>query len=192
VDTAHLRVIKAKDGALFIVKDKLELIPTRKICWKKCQGRPRCLKALLFARVRSLFAAARARADTYLRKLNFKGCPSKLRAGSDHRGGHSHNHQHKKPKGVYAVIHRLVGVLQMFVIPALLGLTAGVTACVIGMVIGHAMAAIWVRLRGRRAPVDQETGDDTEKEGLMGVDEDMPPLYQDEDENGIMLPAEKE
>jgi hypothetical protein len=63
------------------------------------------------------------------------------------------------------------------------------------MVIGHAMAAIWVRFRrcqGRRAPVDQEAGDDTEKEGLMGVDEDLPPQYRDEDENGIMLPAEKE
>ncbi|KAL1956759.1 hypothetical protein VTO42DRAFT_6812 [Malbranchea cinnamomea] len=184
VDTVHLHLIKIKNGPLLLVKDKVETSPTCKFSWRQCGSRPKCYKNLLIARIRSLIAAARARAAAAANKLPFKGCRGKHHA----YGGH-HHHQHSQ------FAHAFAHALRSFVIPAVLGLCAGVTACALGMLIGHGIAALWIRYRLRQSPrgrPDQESGDDSEKEALMEGEEDLPPRYEDTEHGQITLPAEKE
>lgn len=181
VDTVNLHMIKVENGPFLLVKDKVETTPTCKFTWRQCGTRPMCYKNLLVARVRSLIAAARARAAAAAKKFSFKGCGGRRLHG---HGGHRHPHHGR-------FRHAFSRALRAFVVPALLGLSAGVTACALGMLIGHGIASLWIRYRRCQGRPVEESGDNTEKEGLMAY-EDLPPNYEDEEHGQIQLPAEKE
>ena len=142
------------------------------------------MKRLLVQRVHAALLAAKERISGITDKLNFKGCVGRLGGG---RPGHRHGHH-----GHFG--HAVAHAIRSLIVPAVLGLSAGITACALGMIIGHGIAALWISIRRRSSPrlSDQETGDHEEKEGLMPMDEDLPPRYEDGEEGHISLPVEKE
>lgn len=192
VDAVHVHTIQAADGTLFLLKNKVETTPTRKFCWKSCRGKPGCMKKLLVHRIRAALMAAKARAASIAGKLNLKGCAGRFRGN---QGGHRDGPGQHLPDGHNGRFgHAVARAIRSLVVPAVLGLSAGVTACALGMVLGHAIANLWIGMRRRRSPrlSDQETGDEAEKENLMPADGDLPPRYEDGEEGQIALPAEKE
>lgn len=203
VGTVSIPVIKSSNEELFIVKHKAEALPPPQRSWRQCRRNTSCLKDLLFSRIRDVIQAAKARALLFSNKLSFKGC-----SGKPHHHGHGsleqHDGFHGRPHGEFhhdghrhkAFAHSFVRATRLFIIPMILGLSAGCIACALGIAIGHGLAALWIRhRRSRNHPqnTDTEQGDATEKEGLMSTDhEDSPPLYEDEVDREIRLPAEKE
>lgn len=198
VDTVAITLIQDPKGELYIAKTEIEKtapVPER-LSWKKCQGKPKCLQELLVARVRSLLAAAKERVLGMASKASRKGC-GKHKGMMDpmgHRGPHKHHgeigleglkhfgprphhhHGHFDPENAdrlphhSALAHTFSRVVRFIVVPAILGVLAGLTASAIGMLVGQAVVFLWQRYRGikpREHTAAWEEGDSCEKQGLM-------------------------
>lgn len=205
VPTVYLPVLMVPKAGLFIVKQRAAALPPPTASWRQCRRKPRCLRQLLVARIRSLIAAAKMRAIHAAQRLRLKGCHGKQgkhgqakssspyygipRFSGQHHGHHGHHDSSRFAHAFSRSLHRIF-------VPALLGLFAGVTACALGLVVGHGIAALWIRYRRRgasRPTPDREQGDESEKEGLMVSEaHDSPPTYEEGDYGEISLPAEKE
>ncbi|PGH32862.1 hypothetical protein GX50_04340 [[Emmonsia] crescens] len=188
VDAVSLRAIKLPTGDLLMVGADIEET-SPKMSWRQCRRKPRCLKSLIIARIRDILTSAKARAINAAKKI--KGCggrkPMKgmtAQAGSPHDGS--------KDRAFARAVAR---TLQFIIIPALLGLSAGLFTCIVGVVVGKGIAALWARHRrssNKCGNAHVENGDDVEKEPLfVPGDDELPPQYEDEDHGDIALPAEK-
>ncbi|PGH07244.1 hypothetical protein AJ80_08030 [Polytolypa hystricis UAMH7299] len=207
MDGVRIDVVKSRTGDLFVAKTKTDANPIKNLSWRKCRSKPKCLKALLIARIREVLIAAKARALGVANKFSFKGCHGKSgfrlgkvphqdtsSASKAHHWSHGHG-GHRHHRGGFW--HSFSRAMHVIVIPAVLGLSAGITACVIGMLIGQGIAALWVRFRrggNTRHTTCLEAGEDVEKEPLVyeGAEDDLPPQYDEEEHGKIMLPVEKE
>lgn len=218
VDTVAITVIQDPTGELYIAKTEIEKTapPPERLSWKKCNGKAKCLRKLLFDRVRGLLAAAKERVMGMARKAGRKGCHGKhkgLPGMGGHRGAskshdeffpegmprfpgfedfakeHHHHHHHgdgdmsdrppppphghdghHHPSHHGAFAHTFSRVLRFIVIPAILGVLAGLTASAVGMLVGQAVIFIWQRYRGTKPQECRaawEQGDSCEKQGLM-------------------------
>lgn len=200
IDPIQIAAIQAK-GDLFLVNAEVAETPRSPISWRDCRRGPKCLKDLLIARIGQIMAAAKARAHYAASRLPFKGCHGKKPAHgapapgnpnmAPQQGSHGMNNYHAYHSGFARAFSR---ALRSIVVPAVLGLSAGVIACSIGMLIGRGIAALWIRCRrgSSRQIVDAEQGDEVEKEPLVDEEDDFPPEYDDAAQGKIQLPAEKE
>ena len=82
---------------------------------------------------------------------------------------HHHGHHHPPPPpGAFS--HAFSRVFRFIVIPAILGVLAGLTASAVGMLVGQAVVFFWRRHRGTNPDVHKaawEDGNACEKQGLM-------------------------
>ncbi|PGH09014.1 hypothetical protein AJ79_05809 [Helicocarpus griseus UAMH5409] len=199
VDSVSLRVVQLPNGHLFMAGADVEKT-TPRMSWRQCRRKPKCLKNLVFARIRSILESAKARAIAAASKLKgcgknpFKGftAPASSSDEKPSAGSNSDSGSGFHGSSVNGYSH----ALRVFVVPTLLGLSAGLFASVVGIIIGHGVAALWVRYRRASSARNYErveSGDDVEKEPLYVPESDeLPPQYEDEDYGNVTLPAEKE
>lgn len=79
-----------------------------------------------------------------------------------------HHHMHGPPHGAFA--HTFSRVVRFIVVPAVLGVLAGLTASAVGMLVGQAVIFLWQRYRGTKKQEHKaawEDGSSCEKQGLM-------------------------
>lgn len=89
---------------------------------------------------------------------------------SPHHHGHHGHHGHppSPPPGAFA--HTFSRVFRFVVIPAILGVLAGLAASAVGMIVGQAVIFLWRRYRGTTPQAHRaawEDGSVCEKQGLM-------------------------
>lgn len=210
LETVAMAVINTSEGRLYIARTEVEETGPDRLSWRQCRGKPKCLRMLLFARLRVLITGAKARMMRVASGLRIsKGCHGKPHLMQGHpsenlpdgqrppfwrHGGPPHRpHHHMHHSGWERTVSRIV---RFIVIPAVLGVLAGLVASAIGMLVGQVIVFLW--LRYRRCGTDRSTstveyGTDTEKEALMAESpDDLPPHYDEEDHGVISLPAEKQ
>ncbi|KAJ9348077.1 hypothetical protein DTO027B9_8607 [Paecilomyces variotii] len=219
LNTVIIALIKDESGALYIAKTDVEATKTDIVSWRQCRGKPKCLQTLLFSRVRALVESAKARMmRAKARLMGSKGChggprfpmeasrpprpffdeepPFSRHGGPPHRrpghGGRHHFH-HMHRSGWERTFSR---IFRFILVPAVLGVLAGLVASALGMLVGQVVVFLW--LRYRRSTTDRsvsavEEGNDMEKEALIAEPaDDFPPEYDDEKHGAIVLPAEKQ
>lgn len=191
VDTIAVTLIKDSEGQLYIAKTEIEKTATEPehLSWQKCEGKPRCLQELLAARVRGLLASAKERVMGMASKAGRKGCPKhKEMMTMGHHAHHGyenadHPHHHMRPQD--ALAHTFSRIVHFILVPAVLGVVAGLTASAIGMLVGQAVVFLWQRFRGNKSREHKaawEEGDSCEKQGLMIEQSDeVLPEYVEED-----------
>lgn len=97
---------------------------------------------------------------------------------------HPHHHKHHvPPHGAFA--HTFSRVVRFIVVPAILGVLAGLTASAVGMLVGQAVVFLWQRYRGTKNQEHKaawEEGASCEKQGLMSesTEEEFLPEYSQE------------
>ncbi|KAF3395996.1 hypothetical protein F1880_006747 [Penicillium rolfsii] len=98
--------------------------------------------------------------------------------------GHEGHHHHSPLHGAFA--RTFSRVLRFIVVPAILGVLAGLTASAVGMLVGQAVIFLWQRYRGTKPEEHKaawEQGNACEKQGLMTetseTSEDDSPDYND-------------
>ncbi|KAJ5649417.1 uncharacterized protein N7484_003140 [Penicillium longicatenatum] len=92
------------------------------------------------------------------------------------------HHMHGPPHGAFA--HTFSRVVRFIVVPAILGVLAGLTASAVGMLVGQAIIFLWQRYRGTKKQEHKaawEEGNSCEKQGLMTEStEEYLPEYTEE------------
>ncbi|KAJ5992293.1 hypothetical protein N7451_008017 [Penicillium sp. IBT 35674x] len=95
---------------------------------------------------------------------------------------HMHGPPHGPPHG--ALAHTFSRVVRFIVVPAILGVLAGLTASAVGMLVGQAIIFLWQRYRGTNKQEHKaawEEGNACEKQGLMTEStEEYLPEYTEE------------
>lgn len=89
-----------------------------------------------------------------------------------------HMHHGHPPHGAFA--HTFSRVVRFILLPAILGVLAGLTASAVGMLVGQAIVFLWQRYRGTEPQEHKaawEQGDACEKQGLMAESEEVLPEY---------------
>jgi len=96
-----------------------------------------------------------------------------------HHGHHMHDHHH------HHVLNTIARVLLSVFIPLLLGIMAGILTYTVGMLLGTAVAILWMRFKGRRTnyqPIaldDEEQSDEGLEKGYLKDEAyvEAPPVY---------------
>lgn len=211
VDTVTITVLQDANGDLSIAQTKIEeTAPTSNlVSWKECHGKTKCLQELLFARLRTLMAGTKARMMD-MAKPSRKGChgkhkgkvmghpgpngshghyeegPDGMPSGPGHHAhahgfGSTHSHHRHEHHGAFA--RTFSRIVHFIVVPAILGVLAGLTASAVGMLVGQAVVFLWQRYRGTNSAERKaawEQGEACEKQGLMPEStspEDVLPEY---------------
>ena len=216
MDTVAVTLVHDPEGPIYMAKTDIEETAPSRVSWEQCRGKPACLRTLLFNRMRDLFAAAKSRMLKMGSRLSgAKGChgkhhPKPMHHGGPHHGpppfgpfhapgekppvwgagppppGH-HPHPHHFHQGG---LHRTVSrVFRFIVMPAALGILAGLAASALGMLIGQVVVFFWLRYRRSATPkqsttpATMEQGTMSEKQGLMAAatesTDDLPAQYFD-------------
>lgn len=201
LDTVAIALIVGPDGNLYIARTEIERTTTepQQLSWKQCNGNPKCLQALLVSRVRGLLAAAKERVmgmASTSKMSGFKDCAKgkhmKGKHHAHHKGdkvGRPHrHHMHHPHHGAFS--RTFSRVVHFIVVPAILGVLAGLTASAVGMLVGQVVVFIWQRYRGTQPQEHTaawEQGDACEKQGLMTEStEDVLPEYTEDEARGSM------
>lgn len=214
MNTVAIVLVRSESGDLFILRSDIEE-PTGdddRLSWKKCDGQAECLRRLLVTRIRGLIESAKARVMKLKAKLRGgKGCHGKPRIAHappsteggeqpPHHGGHrwGGQHHHRQPHhrhGWHGWHKTFSRVVRFIVVPAVLGVIAGLAASAIGMLAGQLIVSLWMRYRRNttsRSTSTLEQGTSTEKTGLMSEDalhEELPP-YSDENHGATVPPVD--
>ncbi|RJE26897.1 hypothetical protein PHISCL_00809 [Aspergillus sclerotialis] len=206
LNTVAIGLIHDGKGNFYIAKTDIEDTAPSSVSWKQCRGKPNCLRKLLFVRMQALFASARARLLGMASKLRgSKGCHklSPPNAGNSpfwaqgHAGhgrpehaGHMHHMHHA---GLERTVSRIV---RFILIPATLGVLAGLTASALGMLVGQVVVSLWLwyrRSKSQQPNANLEEGTEFEKQGLMAESsDDLPPAYTDDESAPEVASAEKD
>ncbi|KAJ5794626.1 hypothetical protein N7457_001225 [Penicillium paradoxum] len=196
VDTVAITVLQDPNGELFIARTEIEKTSASsdRLSWKECNGKAKCLQELLVARIRNLLTGAKTRVMG-MAKPGRKGCHGKhkdttmAQSGSGHHPhghgfGSAHPHHGHRYHGAFA--RTFSRIVHFVLIPAVLGVLAGLTASAVGMLVGKAVVFIWKRYRGANSAEPRaawEDGEACEKQGLMSVStssEDVLPEYTED------------
>ena len=218
VDTVVITVLQDPNGELFIARTEIENTApaSDRLSWKECHGKAKCLQELLVSRIRGLLAGAKARVMG-MTKTGRKGCHGKHKgkAMGHHKDGqdgmpfpprppfgedgrhhaHAHGparpHHHHPYHGAFA--RTFSRIVHFIVVPAILGVLAGLTASAIGMLVGQAVVFLWQRYRGTTSSEHKaawEDGEACEKQGLMDVprpSEEVLPEYTEPSQGRVSL-----
>lgn len=204
LDTVSITAIQTTAGELFILRSEIELPAGQDdhASWKKCNGDTQCLRHLIFDRIRALVSSAQAHMMNLKSKLGLgKSCHGKPHS-TNHKLGHpgpnfgefeeGHRFQGQHPRPHHHHMNRLrrtlFRVVRFVIVPAVLGIFAGLTASAIGMLVGQAVVFLWMRYRrgsrSSRSASALEQGDISEKAVLLMEDEvpneELPPYTDDE------------
>lgn len=185
IDTVALDMITTGDGLSYFAQSHTETSPAHPVPWQECRKEPKCLKALLVARLRWFLDSAKTGVKAATEKFSFmKGCGSKAKqAHHDYHG----NSRHSK------FAHAFNQALHLIIVPAILGVLAGLVAIGTGMFAGQLIVFVWLRHRRQgarsRPSSDTEVGDDMEKEAL--IVKDLPPQYEDGEDGVVVVEGEK-
>ncbi|KAL9107825.1 MAG: hypothetical protein Q9227_007340 [Pyrenula ochraceoflavens] len=202
VDTAVVYALQTPEGDLLISK-------VEKICFTKHTPGAQCktsmcrLRALFLYRLHQLIEAAKKGATKLgIRPCHAKGSPmgvpekfnpTEEQAHASSSSHPSHHHGHPMHHGHHSkASHFMHNAIRLFVIPAMLGVIGGLTACAIGTIVGQLIAFLWIRFfrGGRRGAIRvEEAGAPSEKVALVTEEQDLPPQYTD---NEDVETAEKE
>ena len=94
--------------------------------------------------------------------------------GPQHLGSHHHHmgpgsqpHHRHHHHGLHRFLHGVKRVFKHFVLPALVGVAAGMAACAVGMLVGQTAMFLWMKARGKGAYGKVEQAPEYEKEGLV-------------------------
>ena len=110
-----------------------------------------------------------------------------------HKGHRFHHHHHH-----HGIVHKTFRFARRFffgfVVPVMIGVAAGMTASLAGMVVGTGIAMLWFRIKrggkhGQQGDVAAEEGEQFEREGLMAKEEEALAEPRDSEET---LPAYEE
>lgn len=96
---------------------------------------------------------------------------------------HHHGHHGPPPPPHGALAHTFSRVVRFIVVPAILGVLAGLTASAVGMLVGQVVIFCWQRYRGtqpREHKAAWEDGNSCEKQGLMVEGDDVLPAYAED------------
>ena len=208
LNTVAISLIHDGKGNFYIAKTDIEETAPSSVSWKQCRGKPNCLRKLLLVRMRALFASAKARLLGMASKVRgSKGCHKLGRpnAGDSpfwaqgHAGhnrpehGRPHHMHHMHHAGLERTISRIV---RFILIPATLGVLAGLTASALGMLVGQVVVSLWLRYRRSKSQqpnANLEEGTEFEKQGLMvESSDDLPPAYTDNESDPELAPVEKD
>lgn len=197
LNTVAISLIHDGKGNFYIAKTDIEETAPNPISWRQCRGKPNCLRRLLFGRMRALFASAKSRLLGMASKMpGSKGChkitrPDAWAQGQPGHATHPHNHMHHT--GLERTVSRIV---RFILIPAALGILAGLTASALGMLVGQVIVALWLRYRRskpQRSNSNLEQGTEYEKQGLMvETPDDLLPAYSDNESTQEVAPTEKD
>lgn len=207
LDTVAISLIHDPEGNIYMAKTEVEDTAPNRVSWKQCRGKPSCLRKLLFKRMRDLFAAAKTRMLGMKSRLaGPKGChgrppfPRPLHHGPHHHHGdgapfwaegapaHAGNHLPPPPPHMHhhGGLHRTISrIVRFIVVPAVLGVLAGLAASALGMLFGQVVIFFWLRYRrsgNKHTTANLEQGTASEKQGLMAESTDDLPAYVDEGE----------
>jgi hypothetical protein len=181
VDTLQIDLVKSIDG--------LTLAKISNIPFSQSPGAAECatslcrLRAIILARVRAMLEAAKARAHAAGAWIK-SGCRGKNKGESRpaQSAGDRPHHQHHGHHKMHRFANILRQTLRFFIIPALLGVVGGLMASAVGMLVGQALAYLWLRFhRGgqrRGVRVVEVAVSEDEKDALVET-EDLPPHYED-------------
>ncbi|KAJ5619156.1 hypothetical protein N7510_003140 [Penicillium lagena] len=201
LDTVEIALIVGPDGNLYIARTEIEKTTTEpeQLSWRQCNGNPKCLQALLVSRVRGLLAAAKERVMGMASVSSMTG-PKDCAKGKHMKGkhhGHSkgdkvgrphRHHMHHPHHGAFS--RTFSRVVHFIVVPAILGVLAGLTASAVGMLVGQVVVFVWQRFRGNQSQEHRaawEQGEACEKQGLMTeAAEDVLPEYTEAEARGSM------
>ncbi|PLB53621.1 hypothetical protein P170DRAFT_431445 [Aspergillus steynii IBT 23096] len=207
LDTVALHLVHDSAANLFLAKATIEETTPSRVSWRQCRGKPKCLRRLLFDRIRALFHAARTRV------LGLGG-PRPHCGGRPHGLGHPpfpphhgpgpeepwaegdmerpprpHHHHHMHHGHWERTFSRVV---RFIVVPAILGVLAGLAASALGMLVGQVVVFLWQRYRRSGSKRSAEQGSVGEKQGLMTeASDELPPAYSDEEMAPETVPADK-
>lgn len=214
-----LFVVRSPSGELTIGRFDLEesTKPKGHLALNQCHGKPACLKSVLLQRLRVLLRVVRERIMKAKGHLRLGGCRGREgdRIIYTHNGqpyikgvplrGHrwggtrpGHGHPPPPPHGHWRPLHhRLSHIVRFIVVPTLLGIVAGLTASILGTLVGRGINYLWSRYRRsccrrKRATGNLEQGAESEKVGLMAADElneELPPYSE---ETHVELPVDKQ
>ncbi|CAP98789.1 hypothetical protein E8E15_008875 [Penicillium rubens] len=218
VDTVAITVLQDPNGELFIARTEIENTTpaSDRLSWKECNGKAKCLQELLVSRIRGLLAGAKARVMG-MTKTGRKSCHGKHKGktmghyeqghdgmpfpfpppfGEDgrhhaHAHGSARPHHHHPYHGAFA--RTFSRIVHFIVIPAVLGVLAGLTASAIGMLVGQAVVFLWQRYRGTTSSEHKaawEDGEACEKQGLVTIprpSEEVLPEYTGPSRNRASL-----
>lgn len=194
LNTVAISLLHDPEGNLYMVKTDIEDNTPNRVSWRQCRGKPMCLKRLLFNRIRALFAAAKARMLGVMGPKPQCGRPRPPHPHHDgmpfppqvegHVGRPGHPHHHHMHHGPHGNWERTASrVVRFIVIPAALGVLAGLAASAVGMLVGQVVVFLWQRYRRSDREESLEQGTTSEKQGLMTEStDDLPPAYSDEEE----------
>ncbi|KAG0156051.1 hypothetical protein PDIDSM_3227 [Penicillium digitatum] len=161
VDTVASACLQDSNGELFIARTEIENTApaSDRLSWKQCHGKAKCLQELLVSRIGGLLAGAKARVMG-MAKAGRKSCHGKHndntmdRHEEGHDGmpfpppppfGEEGSGREKFGPGGYGHVHHgaftrtFSRILHFIVVPAVLGVLAGLTASAIGMLVGQAV-----------------------------------------------------
>lgn len=197
LDTVAITLIHDAEGTLYMAGTEIEETADHE-SWRKCNGKPKCLRRFLVHRIHSMFAAAKERLTGMFKG---QGCADagalppppfpphhhgdfdRLSPAEGHRGHHGPHppphFNHNFHKTWERTLHR---VMRFIVVPAILGVLAGLAASVLGMLVGQLAVFMWQRYRRSDRKESAEEGSVTEKQGLMSEStDDLPPAYTDDE-----------
>ncbi|KAI9726942.1 MAG: hypothetical protein M1828_000290 [Chrysothrix sp. TS-e1954] len=216
------------DGeALFEIKPIDKIVPIEAKPTSCAEGMPTVMcriRDMMVARLEALRQKAHNSAQAFDKQVKHgRPCPGMLRkphlsGGVDkfadqladkptdgmpprpHHGHHGHHRHHHMHHAVHRFMMGLRRIMFGFVIPVMIGVAAGMTASLVGMVFGTAIAWLWIRfvrkgkkgnasgrVRLEEAAIVKEDHDGVaeEKTGLMSdveqSDEEAPPQYVEKD-----------
>ena len=177
-------------------KDEVCTLPPR-LC------RAHALLASKVEEMKANIAKARARLAAKVAAMKggvVKGCHGRFRphhgaGGSVPKPHHPHHagfHHHRH--GGFS--RKIAAFVNQVVLPILVGVTAGMAACGLGMFLGRVLVFFWIRYRrgGQKAVRHQEEAVlvDGEKDGLMGGQGEEPPVYEELEGAAVKVGVEKE
>ncbi|KAF5863066.1 hypothetical protein ETB97_010634 [Aspergillus alliaceus] len=189
LNTVAINLIHDPEGNLYMVKTDIEDNTPNSVSWRQCRGKPMCLRRLLFNRIRALFAAAKARMLGIMGPKPHCGRPrpqhdgfgpNGMPVGEGHVGRPGHPHHHHMHHGNWE--RTASRVVRFIVVPAALGVLAGLAASAVGMLVGQVVVFLWQRYRHSDREESLEQGTTSEKQSLMTeTADDLPPAYSDEE-----------
>ncbi|KAL4806090.1 hypothetical protein BDV18DRAFT_138657 [Aspergillus unguis] len=197
LDTVAVTLIHDAEGNLYMAGTDTEETADRE-SWRKCGGNSRCLRRFLVHRIRNMFAAAKERIVGMFKGQGCSGAAAPPPFPPHHHGDfdrmssgkgsgpHGHHGHHGPPPHFRHNFHKtwertLHRVVRFIVVPAVLGVLAGLAASAVGMLIGQFAIYMWHRYRRTSRKDTVEEGSVAEKQGLMTESDELPPAYTDDE-----------
>lgn len=183
--SVELQLVKTKEGKLMIAS--LNTAPTsnpKPEAGKKCASTLCKWRAMLSGKLAGIKSGMGCGSKASGGKAPGKHPHSNGRPGSH---GHHGPHRHHRHHGFTRFLHALKSVAIHILVPVFVGIAVGMTASIIGMVVGHTLVFLWRTFyrrgqKGSYSKVQQREctlEDDNEETKSFLEHHGPPPVYED-------------